>query len=173
MSIISPVKSHQINAITSKPITSEKTVHMKDVSTIKAALNNVRNSIDDFCKDLDKPGIFKPGKESFNRLQVALKGLSDGANKLLSKIDSSSYQHHASKRANLEKISVKVDLLNKEMSNKFNGSQRNAQFMREVEDRYRANQTERAKANFARKQHAKEMIKAGRGDELFNGGMVK
>ncbi|MCW2487177.1 hypothetical protein J5069_14870 [Candidatus Symbiopectobacterium sp. NZEC127] len=173
MMSISAVNSNQISAVNRETVTSAKTVHIKDVSTLKATLKDVKNSIEDFCKGLDKPGIFKPGEESFKRLRAALERVNEGATTLLSKLDGSSYQHHASKRTNLEKINVDVDLLLNKICSKFKGSQQQAQFNRENEDRYRANQAERAKANFERKQHANQMIKAGRGDELYNGGMVK
>ncbi|MGL9722149.1 hypothetical protein [Symbiopectobacterium sp.] len=92
---------------------------------------------------------------------------------LTGKIETSSYPHHASKMANLEKIKATIDTLIKNASASFNRSQKNMQVMREREDQYLENRAKSAKARSERRQHVKEMINSGRGDELYNGGMVK
>lgn len=170
MMSISAVNSYQISAVT----TSAKTVHMKDILLLRKALKYVENQITTFNQDLKNPTSWqRPGANRFEQVLTDLSVVDARSTQLAEKIHSSSYPHHASKMANLEKIKAKIDTLSKSANANFNRSQARWQFMREQEDQHREGQVRNANSRFQRQQYANAMINSGRGSELYNGGMVK
>lgn len=170
----SAVDSYGINAANREITTSTKTVRMKDILTLRKAFKYVENQTITMTRRMNNPTVWlRPDSQSLKSALADLATVKDRSQQLLDSIETSSYPHNAAKMANLKKISTRIDTLNKHVSAKFENSQQQVQFMRESEDRHRANQAESARTRFERRQHADQMISAGRGDELYNGGMVK
>lgn len=171
---ISTVNSNQTSAANREITTSAKTVRMKDILGLRKAVKYVENLVTTFNRDLQNPTHWqRPNVNSLRQLLADINLVSARANQLTAKIESSSYPHHASKMANLGEIKATIDTLNKNVSTSFNRSQKNMHVMREREDRYQEDRVNSARARSERRQYVNEMINSGRGDELYNGGMVK
>ncbi|MFT8212168.1 MAG: hypothetical protein ACMZI0_19275 [Symbiopectobacterium sp.] len=171
---ISAANSYQISAANRETTTSAKTVRMKDILALRKALKHVENQTAMFNRNLYNSTFWqRPDARSLKQVLTDLGAVKARANQLAGQIKTSSYRHHASKMANLEKINAKIDTLSKSANAKFNSSQKHMQFMRAREEQYREDQEKSAKARSERRQYVNEMINSGRGDELYNGGMVK
>lgn len=174
MMSISAANSNQTSAANRETTTSAKTVRMKDILALRKALRYVENQVVTFNRDLRNPTFWqRPNANSLILVLTDIDTVSARVKQLTGKIETSSYPHHASKMANLEKIKATIDMLIKNASASFNRSQKNMQVMREREDQYLENRAKSAKARSERRQYVKEMINSGRDDELYNGRMVK
>lgn len=157
-----------------KPQPVPKRSACKDILELRKAVKYVENQVTTFNCDLRNPTLWqRPNANSLMRVLTDIDTVSARVKQLTGKIEISSYPHHASKMANLEKIKVTIDTLSKSASASFNRSQKNMQVIREREEQYLENRAKSARARSERRQYIEEMINSGRGDELYNGGMVK
>lgn len=174
MMSISPVNSDQISAAPRETTSSAKTVHMEDILALRKVLKHVENQVMTFNSDLRNATFWRrPNVNSLKRILTDLDSVGGRANQLVGQIKASSYPHHASKMASLENIKTTIDTLSKNTSANFHRSQSHMQLMREREDQFLEDRAQTVRARSERRQYVNEMINSGRGDELYNGGMVK
>ncbi|MCW2478814.1 hypothetical protein [Candidatus Symbiopectobacterium sp. NZEC135] len=171
---ISTANSNQTSAANREITTSAKTVRMKDILGLRKAVKYVENQVTTFNRNLRNPTLWqRPSANSLMQVLTDIDTVSARVKQLTGKIETSSYPHHASKMANLENIKATIDTLSKRACASFNRSQKNMQVMREREDQYLEDRAQSARVRSERRQYANGMINSGRGDELYNGGMVK
>lgn len=174
MLCISAAKNYQSYAVNREATDGAKTVHMQDILNLRESCKCVENKVVNFISGMGYPVVcLRPDLLSFNNVLRNLDFVKIEIQRLEEKIETSSYPHNPSKIAKLKTMRARMNSLSKQATAKFWFSRGQVQAMREREDRRRVDQTESAKARFERRQYVNQMINAGKGGELYNGGMVK